>query len=200
MVGITSGDPNKVFQYTAAGAMGGYKAGAGIINSANRFDSLTPNDMADVTERARYDSDDDYKQAQVNKYIKEFQKSEKNRFELERNYGKKEAKRIMKNDIPFMLENGVTDMKDIMAIEDAVKDNSVNINSVQEGVSIKKYASRMGNTDTTKMTEKKKDEWRNTFKKDFSQKEKYKKAAAILKIVMGTAILLIGLYMFWIAF
>lgn len=30
--------------------------------------------------------------------------------------------------------------------------------------------------------------------------EKYKKAAAILKIVMGTAILLIGLYMFWIAF
>lgn len=174
MVGITSGDPNKVFQYTAAGAMGGYKAGAGIINSANRFDSLTPNDMADVTERARYDSDDDYKQAQVNKYIKEFQKSEKNRFELERNYGKKEAKRIMKNDIPFMLENGVTDMKDIMAIEDAVKDNSVNINSVQEGVSIKKYASRMGNTDTTKMTEKKKDEWRNTFKKDFSQKEKYK--------------------------
>lgn len=30
--------------------------------------------------------------------------------------------------------------------------------------------------------------------------EKYKKAAAVLKIVMGTAILLIGLYMFWIAF
>lgn len=30
--------------------------------------------------------------------------------------------------------------------------------------------------------------------------EKYKKAAAVLKIMMGAAILLIGLYMFWIAF
>lgn len=38
------------------------------------------------------------------------------------------------------------------------------------------------------------------FVQKINTSEKYKKAAVILKIVMGTAILLIGLYMFWLAF
>ena len=38
------------------------------------------------------------------------------------------------------------------------------------------------------------------FVQKISGSEKYNKAATILKIVMGTAILLIGLYMFWLAF
>lgn len=38
------------------------------------------------------------------------------------------------------------------------------------------------------------------FVQKISSSEKYKKAATILKIIMGTAIMLIGLYMFWLAF
>ena len=38
------------------------------------------------------------------------------------------------------------------------------------------------------------------FVQKINSSEKYKKTAAVLKIVMGAAILLIGLYMFWIAF
>ena len=38
------------------------------------------------------------------------------------------------------------------------------------------------------------------FVQKINNSEKYKKAAVILKIVMGTAILLIGFYMFWLAF
>lgn len=39
-----------------------------------------------------------------------------------------------------------------------------------------------------------------SFVQKLKSSEKYGKAAAILKVVMGTAILLIGLYMFWLAF
>lgn len=38
------------------------------------------------------------------------------------------------------------------------------------------------------------------FVQKINSSEKYKKTASILKIVMGTAILLIGFYMFWLAF
>lgn len=38
------------------------------------------------------------------------------------------------------------------------------------------------------------------FVQKINSNEKYKKTAAVLKIVMGAAILLIGLYMFWVAF
>lgn len=38
------------------------------------------------------------------------------------------------------------------------------------------------------------------FVQKINNSEEYKKAAVILKIVMGTAILLIGFYMFWLAF
>ena len=38
------------------------------------------------------------------------------------------------------------------------------------------------------------------FVQKINSSEKYKKTAAVLKIVMGAAILLIGLYMFWVAF
>lgn len=38
------------------------------------------------------------------------------------------------------------------------------------------------------------------FVQKINNSEKYKTAATVLKIVMGTAILLIGLYMFWLAF
>ena len=38
------------------------------------------------------------------------------------------------------------------------------------------------------------------FVQKINNSEKYKKTAVILKIVMGAAILLIGFYMFWLAF
>ena len=39
-----------------------------------------------------------------------------------------------------------------------------------------------------------------SFVKRISTNEKYNKLGTILKIVMGMAILLIGFYMFWLAF
>lgn len=38
------------------------------------------------------------------------------------------------------------------------------------------------------------------FVQKINSSEKYQKAGTILKIIMGSVILLIGLYMFWLAF
>lgn len=167
-IGITSGDLSKAVQYTTAGAVGGYKMAGGFVN---KFDSLTPDGVAEVAQRARYESEDDYEKAKQEKYKKDYQRNEKNRFELERRFGKKEANRIMKDDIPTLLDNGVTKMEDISTIETMLQEGQ--IKKVEEGIAIKKYASRI-NENSRNMTEKKRDEWRKTFSKEFGKKEKYK--------------------------
>lgn len=167
-IGVTSGDLSKVAQYAGAAAMGGYKMTTGI---AGRFDSLTPDGLQEVTERAAYGSDEEYEKAKQQKYIKEYQKNEKNRFELEQRYGREKAKQIMKNDIPTFLNNGVTDMKDITTILEMRDDKK--IKDIDEGIAVKKYASRIGE-DSTKMTQKKREEWHKTFSTEFGKKEKYK--------------------------
>lgn len=169
-VGITSGDVSKAVQYTAAGALGGYKLTSGI---PDKVGSLSPGGVAEVADRAYYGSSDEYDKVQQEKYIREYQKDENNRLALEQKYGNKEAKRIMEKDVPTLIDNGITDMKDITAIEDMIKDSEVNINSVEEGIAAKKYASAIGE-DTTKMTEKKRQEWRETFSSRFAKNEKYK--------------------------
>ena len=167
-IGITSGDLSKTAQYTTAGAVGGYRMAGGVIN---KFDSLTPEGLSEVAERARYDTEDDYEKAKQERYKKNYQKNEKNMFELEQRFGRKQAKRIMDEDIPLLLDNGVTKMEDIATIETMLKDNK--IKDIEEGIAIKKYASRI-NEDSTKMTEKKRDEWRKTFATEFGKKEKYR--------------------------
>lgn len=167
--GITSGDLSKAVQYTGAAAMGGYRMTEGTKKKADVV--LTPDGSQDAMERSGFKNDEDYEKLKQDKYIKEYQKNEKNRFELERKYGNKKAKEIMKSDIPQLLNNGVTDMKDITTILD-MRDNH-QVKDINEGIAVKKYASRIGE-DTTKMTSKKKDEWHKTFSSEFNKKDKWK--------------------------
>lgn len=168
-IGITSGDVSKAVQYTATGALGGYKLASGIPDN---FSLSNMEDVKEVAQIGYYGSNEEYDFIQQQKYIRDYQKNEKNMIELEEKYGHKEAKRIMKEDIPTLLNNGVTDMNDIAAIEDMIKDNKVSVNSVDEGIAVKKYASRIGE-DSTKMTVKKREEWQKTFAKEFGNKERY---------------------------
>lgn len=168
IAGIASGDVTKAAQYTAAGAMGGYKVTSGI---PDKIGSFAPEGVAEVAERARYDSEDEYDKKRQKDYIKQYQKNEKNMFELEKRYGRKQAKEIMKNDIPQFLDNGITDMKDISTIIDMKNDG--NITDIDEGIALKKYSSMIGQ-DSTKMSSKKRKEWNDTFKDRFANNKKYK--------------------------
>lgn len=169
-IGVASGDLSKIAQYTATGAIGGYQLTKGI---PGKIDDLTPDDVSQVASVGYYGSEDEYNKVKQQEYIKKYQKDERNLLELESRYGKNEAKRIMKEDVPTFLDNGVSNIKEIASIEKAIKDSESNINSVNEGIAVSKYASRIG-SDTTKMTAKNRDEWRNTFAKEFSKKDKFK--------------------------
>lgn len=168
MGGIVSGDVNKGFQYTTAGAIAGYKAGSGM---ANRLPTI-PEDVKEAHERASYESDEDYKRAKQEEYIKKYQNNRDNLLELESKYGSKEAKRIMKEDIPVFLNNGVTDIKEIKAIEEMVKDKDVKVSTIKAGIGIKKYSDRIKG-DYSKLSTKKQNEWRNTFRSEFANKSAY---------------------------
>lgn len=168
IAGIASGDVTKAAQYTAAGAMGGYKVTSGI---PDKIGSSAPEGIAEVAERARYDSEDEYDKKRQKDYVKQYQKNEKNMFELEKRYDRKQAKEIMKNDIPQFLDNGVTDMKDITTILE-MRDKK-QIKDIDEGIALKKYSSMIGQ-DSTKMSSKKQKEWNDTFKDRFANNKKYK--------------------------
>ncbi len=167
-VGVSSGDLTKTAQYTAGAAFGGYKAVTGKYDSVS--DSMPIEGIGEAAEKAYYGSDQAYKQHKQEEYEKDFQRDEKNLMKLEMKYGSKEAKRIMKDDIPELLNNGIYDMKDITAIEDSIKDPNTNIRDLNEAITIRNgYRARM-NTSTSKMKQKDKDEWRDTFKKEFDKK------------------------------
>lgn len=167
--GIASGDPTKAFQYATASALGGYKFGESGVSGVQQ--ALNVDGIEKMQERAKYESNEEYKEAKQKEYIKNYQKNIDNQFELEKKYGAKEAKRIMKEDIPTLLDNGVTDMKDITTIMDMKKNGD--IKDIDEGIALKKYHSMLGNQDTTKMSKKKRDEWNDTFKERFAKNEKY---------------------------
>lgn len=163
-------DPSKIGQNVALGAGIGAKFAGGIVDNADRYDSLTPEGYKEVADRAGYKSDDDYKQAKQEKYVKDYKKNAKNRFELERNFGSTESKRILNEDMGTFLDNGVTDIKDIVTIEKMVQDKK--LGKIEEGIATRKYAKKTG--DTTDMTAKKRAEWKATFAQDFGKKEKFK--------------------------
>lgn len=168
-IGITSGDLSKAGQYTAAAAMGGYRLSTGVKDKMDS--SLTPEGANDMSKRIAFENDDEYKKMQQQKYIKNYQKNEKNRFELERRYGKEKADEIMDKEVPTFLNNGITDMDDITTVLE-MRDMK-QIKDIKEGIAVKKYASRIGEN-STKMTKKKRDEWKETFSLDFRKKGKYK--------------------------
>ena len=168
--GIASGDLSKAAQYSTAAATGGYKFGR---STAQAIGSFAPNDVKDITERSMYATDDEYNEVKKKQYIKEFQKNDKNKFELERKYGKEESKRIMKEDVPILMQNGITDIEDIKAVEDLVRDKDAEkITTIKKAIATKNMADRVGNTE--KMKDDDVEKWRKTLKKDYDNSEKWK--------------------------
>ena len=171
---ITAGDGAKTGQYTLAAATGGYKFGratSGAIGSS--FKNLETDDMKQMYEREKYETDAEYNEALRHENIKNLQNNQKYKFELERKYGKTEANRIMKEDIPTLLENGIYDIDDIKAVEDLVRDKDTEkITTIEKAIATKNMAERVGNTEKMKGDDVEK--WRKTLEKDYDNSEKWK--------------------------
>ena len=168
VAGIAAGDPTKFTQYTAAGAIGGYTAAKNIPAP-----SLVPNidkDLQQQLNRNYYDSEDEYDESVHQYNRKNFQKDEDNMKKLENRYGK-DAKKIMNAVVPDYFDMGLDNMDDIMAAYEL--ENSGEVENRQQAAATAKYASRIG-SDTTKMSQKKKDEWKDTFSAEFAKNDRVK--------------------------
>ena len=84
-------------------------------------------------------------------------------------YCKEKLRQIMKNVVPQCLDNGITNIKDIIAINEMM-DNNV-VQDVNMGISTAKYASRLGSSPKN-MKKKDRDEWHKTLTEEFGRNEK----------------------------
>ena len=176
-IGITSGDPSKAVQYTAAGLMGGYKMASGIPDNIH---SIAPTGTSEIFNRALAGSEEEYNKKLQRDYAREFARDEENRFKLEERYGSKEAKEILKKDnLSSYINAGITDINDIMATYDLEKNGVEREDGTRETISkdlaiaTARYAKRIG-SDTTKMKKKDKDEWKTTLETEFGKNGKLK--------------------------
>lgn len=167
--GIAAGDPSKALQYGGGAALGGYKLGSGKVSKMQQ--DLHVDGIEEIQERGAYETEQEYIEAKQKEYVKEFQKNRENQFKLEKKYGKKEAKRIMKDVVPECLDKGIYKMDDIMTINDMVENKHVE--NLNMGIATAKYASMVG-SEPKKMTSKKYKEWHDTFSDGWAKNSKIK--------------------------
>ena len=173
--GIASGDISNAVQYGAAGLGAGVYAGskatdlvtntAGYtkekLDGAQNWISDTKDDM-----QREYYGEEEYKQRQQEKQIKEWKKDRENRQKLEDKMGIDNAKEMYESgEIDDYLKYGVDDASDMIAIHELQEENIAE--NREQAVAVHKYAQRTG--DTSKMKKKDKDEWKNTFKEEFQK-------------------------------
>lgn len=161
IIGGISGDPTKSAQYAMTGAMGTYKAMDGILP-----DFSDDNDWKEATNLAKTGYyGDEIDKHNMEKYIKNFKNNYDNQIELEKKLGsRKEAKEFMRNVAGDYIENGVTDIDDMVAGYQLEKDGTVSSRNM--GIATVKYAKRVGSKPKD-MKQKDKDEWHKTFVKEF---------------------------------
>ena len=166
--GIASGDPSKAFQYGAtglgAGAMAGSKFAGGAINTAQSVeDSIKNSETRRAMTEAYYG--EDYKEKQQAKQIKEWKKNIEYKEALERTIGENQAKEMYKSgEIDEYLKHGIDDVSDMAAMHQLQEDKIAN--GIEEAVAIHEYGERIGG-DYTRLREKDKREWGETFSNEF---------------------------------
>lgn len=163
IIGITSGDPSKAAQYMSAGIAGGYTLGKNSVN--NLADSLSVQGSLKDAKKGYYG--DDYSKHQQKKYKRDFVRNEENlrKIEDKLKIERKEAKKIMEENVPYYLDKEIYNIDDIVATYKLEQELGRDA-----AVATAQYATQvMNNEDTRTMTAKRKKEYRDTFIPKFTQ-------------------------------
>ncbi len=163
LLGIASGDPNKAFQYTTAGAVAG-SALAGSLSGGTLID----------TEKLKEDVDmayygEDYKKHLLEKEKKAFEKNKESISYLKQTMGVSEerAKQILSSTGAQCFNQGITNIEDIATIHQLTTGgDSVSFN---QAVAARHYAKKRLPSDIDQLTEEKKAKYRATWKKEYEQ-------------------------------
>lgn len=159
IIGGLSGDPTKAFQYASTGAVAGYAATDKVLPD---FSNSAFQGALDIGKEEYYgDKIDEYN---MKEYKRKFIKNYDNRIRLESKLGSKEQANIfMKNAASDYIENGVTDIDDMIAAYKLEQDGVVANRNM--GIATVKYAKRLGSKPSD-MKDKDKKEWHTTFKNE----------------------------------
>lgn len=157
-IASSTGEDGNLVKIGGAAAATGYAVGAGKAkNLPSASDDATVQDIYNNT----YNKGQ-YKQDAMNDYVEKYKKNEKYRNYLETKFDAKTAKEMIEGgEIEEYLYNGINDIKDIAVMHKMQKDGVVK--NRQEAISVAQLNQMVG-SDTTKMTDKKRGEWKTRFK------------------------------------
>ena len=159
--GIVSGDPSKAFQYTAAGAMGGYKLGKNTTNSA--VNTLKVEGTKEAFEKEYYGKDE-YQDRQIQKNVKEMKRDNELRMKLEEKLGSKEkAKKYIEEEIPEYIKYGISDKNTIIAMTQLQEKGMERNEAISAALISEKY---LDNKDSNSLSQKSSKEFRDTINRD----------------------------------
>ena len=171
IVGLTSGDASKAFQYATAGAVGGY--GFGKSAAANIGNALEVDGVKEEMEREYYGSTEEYEEAQKEKYVKQMKRDEDTIRALRQNLNMNDGqvRELMDSDfIDRYIDAGMTDVDDMIIGYQMEKEKGFSRNESIAGI---KQAKRFG--DMSNMDEEKVERIKRRISSDFARNERVKK-------------------------
>ena len=160
---IVEGKPSSFVKYGSVALLGGRKLGKTV--ASNTMDKLKVEGTLKDGQKAYYG--DDHKEVQQEKYKKAYMKDEENlrKIEDKLKVERKEAKRIMEENMSYYLDHEVSNIEDAIATYKLEKEEGMNR---EQAVAIAQYANQvMNGEDTRTMTAKRKKEYKDTFKSKF---------------------------------
>ena len=157
--GLASGDFGNTVQYTAAAATGGAAL-------ANRFTNYQSDGEFARNLKEQYYGDR-FEEHEREAYIREWKKNKENIELLEKNLGKQEAKEALRRNgnVETYIRNGYDNVEDIIAMEQMIKDNNVEVYDTEQAMGVKMFADQAG--DTSRMKTKDQKEWIQTFQEGY---------------------------------
>ena len=169
--GIASGDPSNALQYglagAGAGAMAGAKVTGGAINAAS--DALRNSNQGEIMTAMKeaYYGEDEYRQKQLEKQLKQWKKDSDKREKLQKIVGTEAADEMYSSgEIDEYLKHNIDNIEDMATIHELQKNEEM-IKSREEAIAVHKYAKVAG--DTTSMKAKDRKEWAATYKERFME-------------------------------
>lgn len=154
ILGAMDGSPEKAARNAVLAGTASYKGVSNMIGS-NKVEG-----MSDAFLKSGYG--DDYKKYKNEKLVKEIRSDIEKKYELteEFDWDKKELNKFLKETVDEYIEAGVKQIDDMIIGEKLKRDGIAK--STKEAIGIMAMGQKVG-TDTTKLTEKKKQEWAETF-------------------------------------
>lgn len=159
-IAATTGDASNVAKIGLAAGATGYAVGAGNVD---RIKSPMEDPKIKGTYNDTYNSPE-YDELAMSEYVKKYLKDARKRNYLEQRFGKDQAKKMLRKggDVETYLNNDISDIKEIAAIQKLRQEGVVN--NINEGIAISQFGGMIG-SDTNKMNQKSRDDWRNRIQK-----------------------------------